>query len=271
MLQIKYPSHTWIRCYTDGSADDAVKNGGSGIYTTHPDRVPSSTAVPAGKRCTNYKAEVFALLTASESMRENTGKCIVFLTDCLSTMQDLESGPSELQSQELLKSLLNLSSNNKVIVQWVPSHIGLLGNDKADCLAKQGSRMQQPEVPSSYREIRTILRQKFLEDWRESNSYNPAQDDIHRLDRCGQSTIFRLRTGHCGLRKHLFRIGQTDTPLCPCGEEQTVDHVLQLCPIYDHLRQGFWPESPPAKEKLFGDLLSLQKTVDFIAATDLNI
>ena len=44
----------------------------------------SSIAVPAGKRCINYKAEVFALLTASESIGENTEKFIVFLTDCLS-------------------------------------------------------------------------------------------------------------------------------------------------------------------------------------------
>ena len=185
-------------------------------------------------------------------------------------MQDLESGPTESQTQELLRTLLYLSGNNKVIIQWIPSHIGLFGNDKADSLAKQGGQMQQPEAPSSYREIRTILRQSFLTDWRESNRYSPAQDDLHRLDRCGQSTVFRLRTGHCGLNKHLHRIGQADTPLCPCGEEQTVDHILQLCPIYHQLRQDLWPVSPPLEEKLFGDLLSLQKTVDFIAATNLN-
>ena len=270
MIKVKYPSNTWIRSYTDGSADQAVKNGGSGIYTTYPDKTPSSISIPAGKRCTNYKAEVLALLTASESLRETAGKCIVFLTDCLSTMQDLESGPTESQTQELLRTLLYLSGNNKVIIQWIPSHIGLFGNDKADSLAKQGGQMQQPEAPSSYREIRTILRQSFLTDWRESNRYSPAQDDLHRLDRCGQSTVFRLRTGHCGLKKHLHRIGQADTPLCPCGEEQTVDHILQLCPIYNQLRQDLWPVSPPLEEKLFGDLLSLQKTVDFIAATNLN-
>ena len=130
--------------------------------------------------------------------------------------------------------------------------------------------MQQPEAPSSYREIRTIMCQSFLTDWRESNRYSPAQDDLHRLDRCGQSTVFRLWTGHCGLKKHLHRIGQADTPLCPCGEEQTVEHILQLCPIYHQLRQDLWPVSPPLEEKLFGDLLSLPKTVDFIAATNLN-
>ena len=113
------------------------------LVTLEPSyQTPSSIAIPAGKRCTNYKAEVLALLKASESLRENTGKCIVFLTDCLSTMQDLESGPTELQTQEFLRTLLNLSGNNKVIIQWIPSHIGLFGNDKADSLAKQGGQMQ---------------------------------------------------------------------------------------------------------------------------------
>ena len=62
MIKVKDPSYTWIKSYTDGSADQAVKNGGSGIYTTYPDKTPSSIAIPAGKRCTNYKAEVLALL-----------------------------------------------------------------------------------------------------------------------------------------------------------------------------------------------------------------
>jgi ribonuclease HI len=31
-----------------------------------------------------------------------------------------------------------------VILQWVPSHCGLLGNEKAGCLAKLGSYKKQP-------------------------------------------------------------------------------------------------------------------------------
>ena len=35
---------------------------------------------------------------------------------------------------------------------------------------------------------------------------------------CQQTTIFRLRTGHCGLSAHLKRIGISDTSLCECRQ-----------------------------------------------------
>ena len=51
------------------------------------------------------------------------------------------------------------------------------------------------------------------------------------LERAQQTTIFRLRTGHCGLTSDLKRIGISDTSLCECGQaDQTPDHVLQSCP-----------------------------------------
>ena len=49
----------------------------------------------------------------------------------------------------------------------------------------------------------------------------------HTLERAQQTTIFRLRTGHCGLSAHLKRIGFSDTSLCECRQtDQTPDHFL---------------------------------------------
>ena len=56
-----------------------------------------------------------------------------------------------------------------------------------------------------------------------NNGYDPQKDQINTLDRRTQTTIFRLRTGHCGLRKHLKRLGLADSAHCECGsEEQTL-------------------------------------------------
>ena len=53
-----YPQDTWIRIYTDGSATDAIQDGGAGsiIYLPDGDTIESATAT--GKLCTNYAAEV---------------------------------------------------------------------------------------------------------------------------------------------------------------------------------------------------------------------
>ena len=52
--------------------------------------------------------------------------------------------------------------------------------------------------------------------------------------RFDQTTVIRLRTGHCGhcgLRAHLKLIGVADSPHCDCKTaEHTVQHMLQDCP-----------------------------------------
>ena len=81
-------------------------------------------------------------------------------------------------------------------------------------------------------------------DWKKDNGgYQAHLDPIWRLERAQQTTIFRLRTGHCGLRAHLKIIGISDTSFCKCGQaDQTTDHVLQSCPKYAERRQLIWPK-----------------------------
>ncbi|XP_041350904.1 uncharacterized protein LOC121369892 [Gigantopelta aegis] len=59
MLDKEYNTTQWIHVYTDGSADQAIKNGGSGIYLQHISR-----SLPTGKLSTNYRAEQIALVEA---------------------------------------------------------------------------------------------------------------------------------------------------------------------------------------------------------------
>ncbi|GFS19603.1 reverse transcriptase [Elysia marginata] len=41
MLDKKYPSNYWIRAFTDGSASEAVRDGGGGVYIEWPDNSSS--------------------------------------------------------------------------------------------------------------------------------------------------------------------------------------------------------------------------------------
>ena len=63
-----YPQATWIHIYTDGSATDAVQDGGAGslIYLSNGQTLeaPSSTR----KYCTNYDAEVKALEQGAQAV-----------------------------------------------------------------------------------------------------------------------------------------------------------------------------------------------------------
>ena len=131
----------------------------------------------------------------------------------------------------------------------------------------------QIHTSTSYKEAKTLLRNKQRKNWRQKNEgYDPQKDQLNLLDRRSQTTIFRLRTGHCGLNKHLKRLGVRDTAHCDCGsEEQTPEHILQTCPHWETARLEFWPNDTEFVTKLWGPADELQRTADFLAATELRI
>ncbi|GFR59547.1 retrovirus-related Pol polyprotein from type-1 retrotransposable element R1 [Elysia marginata] len=94
---------------------------------------------------------------------------------------------------------------------------------------------------------------------------------MHQLPRKEQCTIFRLRTGHCQLQAHQYRMGTSQTPMCECGiSRQTVNHLLQDCPLYTNERGKLWPENPDVVQKLWGNEDGLLLTTQFIEHTRLS-
>ena len=127
--------------------------------------------------------------------------------------------------------------------------------------------------PVTYKEAKTLLHSRSNGDWKKENGgYQAHLDSIWRLERAHQTTIFCLRTGHCGLRAHLKRISISDTSLCKCGQtDQTPDHVLQSCPKYAERRHLTWPHGADLVTKLWGSAEDLYRTASFVASAGLKI
>ena len=270
LLDQNYNASVWTHSYTD--EDEAIKNGGSGIFTRFPDGSTTSTHLPAGNLSTNYRAELTALKQAAMLISAQSAKPshVVFLTDCKSAIQSLQSPKDQLE-RDALHSLTALSRQVKVAVQWIPAHCGLTGNEEADRLAKLGSRLEQPNPPVSYREAKTLIKQRFLNNWKDDHQV-PLYDCMAHLQRAQQTTIFRLRTGHCRLLNHMYRLGLSHTPECPCQTGlQTPEHILQSCPMFHEARMQQWPSGATLSEKLWGNKNDLTKTTDFLTKTNLTI
>ncbi|KAK7091102.1 hypothetical protein V1264_008831 [Littorina saxatilis] len=90
------------------------------------------------------------------------------------------------------------------------------------------------------------------------------------LARAHQVVIFRLRTGHCRLLAHLYRMKISHTDDCETGT-QTPEHVLQTCPSFAALRSELWPVMVDLKEKLWRPVESLWQTADFLASITLTV
>ena len=109
----------------------------------------------------------------------------------------------------------------------------------------------------------------------QNSAETPRQekDAYHLLDRPGQVVLARLRSGHNRLNAHMHRkLKIVPSPTCPCGEEdQTTEHVLQICNRHQPERIAQWPSATPLHQKLYEGLEDLKKTTNFITAAGLVV
>ena len=194
-----------------------MKDGGSGIFIKYPPGNVIRISIPAGHTCSNYKAELLAIQTALDSLEdlELNKRNIALFTDSLSALQGLGSDKDQ--------SLSKLGEERNVVLQWIPAHCGIPGNEEADKLANIGSETNDDQTSSlTYAEVKTIVKTNWNNDWKKNHSdYSMEKDAMHSMEREQQKTIFRLRTGHGCLRAHLHKQGKTDSPYCNCGTSGT--------------------------------------------------
>ena len=263
MIADQYSSESWIHIFTDGSATNAIKDGGAGVLIKYPTGEIDTASTATGNHCTNYSAEVQALKLAATMVNSSNSDCqqMSFFTDAMSVLQALSAN----RETDLYKKLQEVSRNRRVALQWVPAHCGIQGNERADQLAKAGAQLEQPQSKLSYQEKKTIIKTRM--------KTRAERDDYHLLGRQHQVILLRLRSGHNRLNYHLAtKLKLVPSPLCPCGQEdQTAEHILQRCHRFDTLRQAIWPEDTPLQRKLYGSQGELIRTAEFILQTGLSM
>ena len=205
-LQTHYPKESWTHVYTDGSAENTLRNGYSGVYIQYPEDREDKISLATGLCSTNYKDEVEALKTAAVHTEASTHAShnVVLLTNVLSILQALQSN-RDTDHNNLCAALASLFRSHAATLQWSPSHCNVPGNEAADCLAKGGTAKEQVNRSTSYSEVKTILNAKQR----------------------------RKRSSALGVLAN-----------------QTTEHLLQSCPLYELLRKGIWPDHTPVALKL---------------------
>ena len=133
---------------------------------------------------------------------------------------DSRSAPDALYNQSephLSRTLHSILEERRVVLQWIPAHCGINGNEMGDKLAKKGAAMKQHDNPITLAKRKTIIKHCF--------KTRKIPDNYHKLDRAGQVIIMRLRTGHNKLNAHMHKTMKfVQSPLCTCQtENQTAD------------------------------------------------
>ena len=101
----------------------------------------------------------------------------------------------------------------------------------------KGGNVCRPNVDRPFDFIASVYRAYWI-DWKLAqvvNSHLVCDPTIPQpgfdLPRQQRSLLNRFRTeqGHCGACRRIWRL--TDTDLCPCGETQTMFHIVESCPL----------------------------------------
>ena len=199
-----YPDHRVI--YTDGSkAENRVAAAATSNNLSAQVRLPGNASI--------FTAELQALKMAFNIVKNCDGNRFIIFTDSLSSLQALDSNTCDHPFiQDILKPYNDcLSVNKKVVLAWVPSHVGIKGNEKADELAKQALNFN-------------VLNKLF--------QINPIVGDFYvwmGLSRREEIVITRARIGHTYFT-HSYLLKGEDMPWCiPCHCPDTVKHILLDC------------------------------------------
>jgi len=67
-------------------------------------------------------------------------------------------------ANEARKTIKVLNRQGKTVVyHWVPSHVGIHGNETADLSAKKGTSLYNKETPPNYEKIKRLIKRKTQE------------------------------------------------------------------------------------------------------------
>jgi ribonuclease HI len=224
---------TSTHIYTDGSKDHsgtacaAVSKGRLLLC-----RLPNEASI--------FTAEARAILLALKIVETTHTNQFIIFSDSLSCLQAIQSpcwkNPVILDILE--KTHILSVSGKEVKFCWLPSHVGIKGNEAADRGAKAALLLDiDPHIRLPFSDLKQTINKYFQQTWQEqwnvmlSNKLRPIKPllgetllkVVHRRD---EVVLHRARIGHTYLT-HAHLLKREDAPECAtCHCLKTVQHIL---------------------------------------------
>jgi len=206
-----------------------------------------------------FSAEAWAIYQALILVESSQSNKATIFSDCRSVLDALTSHQQKCKSNinyliPLCRSKFQTLINSRYSIKlaWIPSHIGISGNERADQMAKQAaSNGRKPKFKIPYtdycvfptRDLReksfSLLKEDFLTKGKLYYSLYykdpfPTKTWFYHLSipRDQVVLISRIRSNHYNLNSSLYRKNIVRTAACECGDpDQDVNHIIFYCPL----------------------------------------
>lgn len=258
----KIPRENISHVYTDGSVMEDGR-AGCGIYLQHFGRGGGTAEEGLSYRLTNgassTQVELCSIIFALRHLQKGESDVWIF-SDSRGALEALNSnrrgGLTDLVLQ--CKDLIaNISRERAITFMWVPAHVGIPGNERADRLAKEGAGKDGVDVDlrKTLPQIKTIIRNVQQENAKSEVLIKAERSGtLRHYIRVVENTTFtygrfraawkdsictRLRLAY----KYYWELGvAVDAPArrCRLCEEQdghSLSHYVLQCPALAHVRQ----------------------------------
>ena len=188
-----------------------------------------------------FTAELLAVRASIFHCRDIPGDCVTIFSDSRSAIMALKGhGSKNALVCQIQRHMAGL--RQQITLCWVPSHVGVPGNEACDRAARQA--LLQPDVariclPRS--DLKNLVKQRVRESWRiawrdlPDNKLRyfltvPSLSSVSPSSRQWDIHLTRLRIGH-SLLTHGFLMERGPLPYChDCIVPLTVRHILAECP-----------------------------------------
>lgn len=219
--------------YTDGSRRGGLT--GSGVWCP-----PVSLLSRLSEHSSVFSAELFAIYSAVTYFLGREGTYVIF-TDSLSSLHALQSVTPRSHYLVLAVASLLARAGDKFLLEWVPAHVGIPGNEHADSLAKQALDLpRETSTHLSPQELHRLFHNYYYSQWQSSWSASSSRllaikpqlgmAPYLASARRDQVRVSRLRLGATRLTHGHHFTGSPPVLCQPCSLPWTREHLLVSCP-----------------------------------------
>ena len=263
--------------YTDGSKSDHCV-GAAAISSS------SLNQVSIHPTASVFTAELIAICLALDMILSNNLSSVIICCDSRSALDGINQfAPKNKLIQEIQFKIHNLvASGCSIQFCWIPAHVGICGNEKADKAAKEAASLEISCKNLPVSDWITSIRKIIFKDWQvlwealpQTNKLREIKNHIDYWPSSSQKSreleviLTRLRIGHTRFTHgHLMETPHAPVPRCSsCNVMMSVKHLLIECPIFNQIRNIHFKNSNISKILAEGSDFSINRIISFLKLT----